>query len=249
MSSIGTGYDYSCTTISPDGRVFQVEYATKAADNSGTVVGIRCTDGVVLGVEKIVLSKMLVDGSNRRTHILDDSAGVAVAGLIADARQMVKRGRSEANSYRDLYQSPIPTHVLADRLGSYVQSHTLYNHLRPFGCSVLLAGHDDNGYHLFSVEPSGYARGFFATALGKGKQTTKTELEKVKFNEITCREALLEVARLIITVHGEDKEKPFELELSWVCKESDNKFQLVPKELRDQIFATAKEQADAAMNA
>ena len=66
MSSIGTGYDQSTTTFSPDGRVFQVEYATKAVDNSGTAIGIRCVDGVVMGVEKQKLSKLMVEGSNRR---------------------------------------------------------------------------------------------------------------------------------------------------------------------------------------
>ena len=60
MASTGAGYDLSPTTFSPDGRIFQVEYATKAVENSGTVVGIRCADGVVLGVEKVMLSKMLL---------------------------------------------------------------------------------------------------------------------------------------------------------------------------------------------
>ena len=66
MASTGAGYDLSPTTFSPDGRIFQVEYATKAVENSGTVVGIRCADGVVLGVEKVMLSKMLLPSSNRR---------------------------------------------------------------------------------------------------------------------------------------------------------------------------------------
>mmetsp|Transcript_40904 Transcript_40904/g.130680 ORF Transcript_40904/g.130680 Transcript_40904/m.130680 type:complete len:82 (-) Transcript_40904:709-954(-) len=76
MSSIGTGYDLSATTFSPDGRVFQTEYATKAVDNSGTAIGVKCKDGVVLGVEKLVISKMLVEGSNRRIHTVDRHAGM-----------------------------------------------------------------------------------------------------------------------------------------------------------------------------
>jgi hypothetical protein len=76
MSSIGTGYDLSVTTFSPDGRVFQIEYATKAVDNSGTVVGIKCKDGVVLGVEKLIPSKMLLEGSNRRIHAVHKHAGM-----------------------------------------------------------------------------------------------------------------------------------------------------------------------------
>ncbi|KAK1319564.1 Proteasome subunit alpha type-3 [Acorus calamus] len=71
MSSIGTGYNLSVTTFSPDGRVFQIEYAAKAVDNSGTVIGIKCKDGIVM----------------------------AVAGLAADGRQIVARAKSEATSY------------------------------------------------------------------------------------------------------------------------------------------------------
>ena len=74
MSSTGAGYDLSPTTFSPDGRIFQVEYATKAVENSGTAIGVRCTDGVVLGVEKLLASKLLVPGSNRRLHTVGGCA-------------------------------------------------------------------------------------------------------------------------------------------------------------------------------
>ena len=99
MSSIGTGYDQSTTTYSPDGRVFQIEYAAKAVDNSGTAVGIRCKDGVVMGVEKPKLSKMLVEGSNRRIFTVDKHSGMCVSGLMADARQVVTYAREEAAAY------------------------------------------------------------------------------------------------------------------------------------------------------
>ena len=71
MSSTGAGYDYGTGSYSPDGRVFQVEYAQKAVDNSGTVIAVRCTDGVVMGVEKLLISKMLVAGTGRRLHTID----------------------------------------------------------------------------------------------------------------------------------------------------------------------------------
>nr|XP_009592267.1 proteasome subunit alpha type-3-like [Nicotiana tomentosiformis]XP_016453646.1 PREDICTED: proteasome subunit alpha type-3-like [Nicotiana tabacum] len=76
MASIGTGYDLSVTTFSPDGRVFQIEYAGKAVDNSGTVVGIKCKDGIILGVEKLIASKMMLPGSNRRIHSVHRHSGM-----------------------------------------------------------------------------------------------------------------------------------------------------------------------------
>ncbi|XP_015747580.1 PREDICTED: proteasome subunit alpha type-3-like [Acropora digitifera] len=76
MSSIGTGYDLSASQFSPDGRVFQVEYAVKAVENSGTIVGIKGRDGVVFGVEKLVLSKLYEYGANKRIIHIDSHIGM-----------------------------------------------------------------------------------------------------------------------------------------------------------------------------
>ncbi|XP_053373524.1 proteasome subunit alpha type-3-like [Mercenaria mercenaria] len=108
MSSIGTGYDLSASQFSPDGRVFQVEYALKAVENSGTAIGIRGKDGIVFGVEKLVTSKLYETGANKRIFNIDRHIGMAVAGLLADARQIVETSREEAASYRSNYGSPIP---------------------------------------------------------------------------------------------------------------------------------------------
>ena len=126
MSSIGTGYDQSTTTFSPDGRVFQVEYATKAVDISSTAVGIRCKDGVVMCVEKPKLSKMLVEGTNRRIMTVDKHSGICISGMIADARQIVNYGRREATGYLDFSGSPIPGSVLASRISMMMHTYTLY---------------------------------------------------------------------------------------------------------------------------
>lgn len=126
QAGIGTGYDLSVTTFSPDGRVFQSEYAQKAVDNSGTAVGIRCKDGVVLGVEKLVLSKMMVAGSNRRIEAVDRHAGVATAGLAPDGRQIANRAAAEASNYKSFHGDAIPGHVLNERLASYKHMFNLY---------------------------------------------------------------------------------------------------------------------------
>merc|ERR1711977_95614 len=115
MSSIGTGYDLSTTTFSPDGRVFQVEYAGKAVDSSGTAVALRCKDGVVFGVEKMVRSEMLVEESNRRIFTVAKHVGMAFAGLQADARQLVNRARAECESYKQQFGMEIPGNVLNER--------------------------------------------------------------------------------------------------------------------------------------
>eukprot|EP00475_Leptophrys_vorax_P038737 TRINITY_DN6890_c0_g1_i4.p1 TRINITY_DN6890_c0_g1~~TRINITY_DN6890_c0_g1_i4.p1 ORF type:complete len:292 (-),score=25.73 TRINITY_DN6890_c0_g1_i4:64-939(-) len=286
MSSIGTGYDLSVTTYSPDGRIFQIEYAAKAVDNSGTVVGLRCKDGVVMGVEKLLVSKMQVQGSNRRIHILDKHAGMAVAGLVADGRQAVNRARNEAVNYKSFFAHPIPLKVLADRMASYAHFFTLYWWTRPLGSSVLLAGYDRDGPQLYAIEPSGVSYRYYGTALGKGKQAAKTEIEKLKLSDMTCREGVYAIepsgvsyryygtalgkgkqaakteieklklsdmtcregvnaiAKIIVGVHDEAKDKSYELEMGWCCEESGKQFQRVPEE----IVKAARDAAEAALD-
>nr|WCZ58667.1 proteasome subunit alpha type-3 [Seculamonas ecuadoriensis] len=237
---MSAGYDLSVTTYSPEGRVFQVEYAGKAIDNSGTVVGLRCKDGVVLGVEKFVISKMIVEGSNRRVFNVDRHVGLAAAGLAPDARQVVARARAEASNYRSHFKDDIPGRVLAERLASFLHVSTWYWALRPFGCAVLLATHDvRKGHALFLVEPSGVMNGYYGCATGKGKQGAKTEIEKLNLSELTCREAVNEIAKIIYRVHDE-KDKDFELELSWLCEENNWVHSLVPEDLRLAAVEAAK---------
>uniref|UniRef100_A0A3B5K9F1 Proteasome subunit alpha type n=1 Tax=Takifugu rubripes TaxID=31033 RepID=A0A3B5K9F1_TAKRU len=217
MSSIGTGYDLSASTFSPDGRVFQVEYAMKAVENSSTAIAIRCKDGVVFGVEKLVLSKLYEQGSNKRIFNIDRHVGMAVAGLLADARSLADVAREEASSFRSSYGYDIPLKHLSERVAMYVHAYTLYSAVRPFGCSFILGSHDkDDGPQLYMVDPSGISYGYWGCAIGKAKQAAKTEIEKLQMKDMTCRELVKEVAKIIYIVHDEVKDKAFELELSWV---------------------------------
>jgi 20S proteasome subunit alpha 7 len=250
MASIGTGYDLSSTTFSPDGRVFQVEYAGKAVENSGTVLGIRCTDGVVLAVEKMVISKMLIPGTVRRSHLVDAHACVTVCGLVSDGRVLVNRARQEAEQYKDFYGHAIPGPVLASRLADFVHLYTLHWHVRPFGCALLLAVTDpENGPQLYLIEPNGVGYRYHACSFGKGRQASKTELEKLPLGNISCEEAVKELAKIIVGVHDEAKDKDYELEMVWVKdvpggKSDAPKAGAVPKELVEAAHEAAKAAAE-----
>ncbi|TCD66934.1 hypothetical protein EIP91_000712 [Steccherinum ochraceum] len=258
MTSIGTGYDLSASTYSPDGRIFQVEYANKAVENSGTAIGLRVKDGVVLAVEKLVHSKLLVPEANRRIQTVERHVGVATTGLLADGRNLANRVRDEASNYRSLYRSPPPIKELVSRLSMYVQVYTLHSSVRPFGCSTILGGIDEKGPGLFVIEPSGVSYGYHGAAVGKGRQLAKTELEKLKLSEISTREAVFEAARMqvivllddpvvnlhlfsIHLVHDDAKEKDFELELSWIGDETNGLHLPVPKDLFEEADRKAKE--------
>ncbi|XP_057315783.1 proteasome subunit alpha type-3-like [Hydractinia symbiolongicarpus] len=241
MSSIGTGYDLSAHQFSPDGRVFQVEYANKAVENSSTAVAIRCKDGVVFGVEKLITSKLYEPGTGKRIFSIDRHIGMAVAGLISDARQLVGIARDEAAYYRSVYGAPIPLKYLADKVSGYVHAYTLYSAYRPFGASVFLSSHDKmSGPELYMIEPSGVFYGYHGCAVGKAKQNAKTEIEKLKLENMTCKEAVKEVSKIVYIVHDEVKDKAFELELSWVGEDSNGLHQMVPKDIAKEAEELAK---------
>ncbi|SCU96108.1 LAMI_0F05226g1_1 [Lachancea mirantina] len=247
MTSIGTGYDLSNSVFSPDGRNFQVEYAVKAVENGATSIGIKFDDGIVLAVEKLVTSKLLVPGKNMKIQTIDRHIGCAYSGLLPDGRHLVNRGREEAASFKKMYAEPIPIPALADRLGQYVQAHTLYNSVRPFGISAIFGGVDENGPHLYLLEPSGTYWGYKGAATGKGRQSAKAELEKLisKRPNLNARESVLEAARIIYLAHEDNREKEFELEMSWCSiSETNGLHKSIPKDLFDEAVAFAKKEND-----
>ncbi|XP_033106387.1 proteasome subunit alpha type-3-like [Anneissia japonica] len=246
MSSIGTGYDLSASQFSPDGRIFQVEYAIKAVENSGTAVGLRCKDGVVFAVEKLVKSKLYESGANQRIFNVDRHIGMAVAGLLSDARQVCEISREEAANYRSTFGSAVPLKKLVESVSGYVHAYTLFGYARPFGSSVMYGSYDKTGPNLYMVDPSGVSYGYFGCAIGKAKQTAKTEIEKLltaekHVKDMTCRDAIKEAAKIIYSVHDEVKDKAFELELSWVGEVSNGIHQMVPAEVAAEAEKCAKE--------
>jgi 20S proteasome subunit alpha 7 len=246
MASSGSGYDLSSSTFSPDGRIFQVEYASKAVENAGTALGLKCSNGVVLCVEKPLLNRMLLPSSSRRIHTIDSHSGVAITGFVSDGRQIVNRAREECSNYEETYGTKIPSKVLGERLASYVHYFTLHGSLRPFGTSALVASYDPETkqHSLQMVEPSGVAYTYYGCAAGKGRQPARTELEKLDVHKpetsIDVREGVKQLARIIHLLHEEGKDKPFELEMSWVCEESNWEHKGVPRDYIKEAVEWAK---------
>lgn len=253
MASSGSGYDLSTSTFSPDGRIFQVEYATKAVENAGTVIGIKASDGVVLGVSKPILHKMVVPvtASYKRIHSVDTHAGIASTGFLPDARVAVTRAIEEASYFEESYAVKIPPKLLADKLGDFMHFYTLHSSLRAFGAACVIAGYDqDIGEHsLHMVEPNGSAFSFYGVAVGKGKQAAKTELEKLNLHKEPCTsaDAVKQIAKILTLLHQENKDnssKPLEMELSWICEASEWKHVGVPKDIIAAARQWAQDQLD-----
>jgi proteasome alpha subunit len=127
------GYDRAITVFSPDGRLYQVEYAREAVKRGTTAVGIKAKDGVVLIVDKRVSSKLLEPSSIEKIFKIDEHIGVASSGLVGDARALVDRARIECQINRVSYNEAIDVETLAKKLCDHMQTYTMFGGARPYG--------------------------------------------------------------------------------------------------------------------
>ncbi len=163
------GYDRAITVFSPDGRLYQVEYAREAVKRGTTAVGIKCAEGVVLIVDKRVSSRLLEPVSIEKIFRIDTHIGVASSGLVGDARSLVDRARVESQVNRVSYDEPIDVEVLAKKLCDHMQVYTQFGGARPYGTALLIAGISDNEARLFETDPSGTLLEYKATGIGTGR--------------------------------------------------------------------------------
>ncbi len=184
------GYDRAITVFSPDGRLFQVEYAREAIRIATTSIGIVCTDGIVLIAHKRLASRLVVSDSHEKIYQVDKHIAAAASGLAADARALVNQARVETQKHRLSYSEDILVETLAKKLGDQIQFFTQYGGFRPYGVSLLLAGIDSTGARLFETDPSGALFEFKATAIGGGKKVVDEFFEKEYFDEVTVAEGL-----------------------------------------------------------
>ncbi len=171
MQPSGRGYDHGITTFSPDGRLFQVEYARESVKRGTTTAGLKFKDGIVLVCDKRIASRLIIPESIEKLFKIDGHIGIATSGLVADARQLVARARVEAQVNRITYSDKIPLDTMTKKICDFKQSFTQYGGSRPFGTALLIGGVDDNGIHLYETDPSGAYQSYHAGAIGSGRNT------------------------------------------------------------------------------
>ena len=171
-------YDRGITVFSPDGRLFQVEYAREAVKKGSTTIGLKYKGGVALIVDKRSMSKLLEPKSTEKIHDVDDYIGCATSGLVADARVLVDEARKQAQIHRVNYGENISVEMLVKKVCDYKQQFTQYGGARPFGTALLVAGTDDLGVHLFETDPSGALVAYKATGIGSGRAAVMDLFEK-----------------------------------------------------------------------
>jgi proteasome alpha subunit len=183
-------YDRASTIFSPDGRLFQVEYAREAVKRGTTTVGLKYTDGVVLIVDKRISSSLVEPDSIEKIFQIDDYIGCATSGLIADARALVERIRLDTQINEITYGEKIPIKTLVKRICDFKQAYTQYGGARPFGTTLLIAGVDATGPQLFATDPSGAFMEYKANSEGEGRSDAMAYFEEKYKENMTLEEAI-----------------------------------------------------------
>ncbi|MCJ2531558.1 MAG: archaeal proteasome endopeptidase complex subunit alpha [Candidatus Thermoplasmatota archaeon] len=175
-------YDRAITVFSPDGRLFQVEYARVAVTRGATTAGVKFKNGVVLMAGKGLSSRLMEVDAIEKIFEIDRHIGCATSGLVADARVLVDYARIAAQVNKVTYKEPISVDLLVKRVSDYKQNYTQYGGVRPFGTALLIGGADDQGIHLYETDPSGAMVSYKAGSIGSGS-TTVREMFEEKFAE------------------------------------------------------------------
>jgi len=190
MFSVPGAYDRAITVFSPDGRLFQVEYASETVKRGATVLGIASPEAVVLAAEERATSKLQDPTFMWKIFQIDEHVGAAVAGLSCDAHILVDQARIYAQSNRLLYDEPIDIEILTRRIGEIKQLYTQHAGVRPFGISILFGGMDRKGSRIFWTDPSGAYLAYKAWAIGAGGDAANEILEAEYRDSITLDESV-----------------------------------------------------------
>ncbi|PNF25218.1 Proteasome subunit alpha type-5 [Cryptotermes secundus] len=201
-------YDRGVNTFSPEGRLFQVEYAIEAIKLGSTAIGICTSEGVVLAVEKRITSPLMEPTTIEKIVEVDKHIGCAVSGLMADSRTMIDRARIECQNHWFVYNERMSVESVAQAVSNLAIQFGDSDDdggamSRPFGVAILFAGCDEKGPQLFHMDPSGTFVQVDAKAIGSGSEGAQQSLQEAYHKSMTLKEALIAVLTILKQVMEE----------------------------------------------
>ncbi|MEM0243484.1 MAG: archaeal proteasome endopeptidase complex subunit alpha [Candidatus Aenigmatarchaeota archaeon] len=207
------GYDRTIAVFSPDGRLFQVEYAKEAGKRGPTALSFKYDKGIILAASKFV-DELQVPSSVEKIFKIDDHIGMISTGLLSDARYLSKIARIRAQSYTITYDEKIDVSELARYIGDEMQQFTMFGGLRPFGTWLIIGGIDLTGKKIFEIEPSGTIFEWNAVAIGRQSEAAMKILRQ-KWKEEMSREDAINLAKDIL----KKLEKDATIEIAFIEKD------------------------------
>lgn len=232
------GYDQTPTMYSPDGRIYQVEYALETVKRGTLALGIKSKDGVVLAVEEKP-RKLQIEETAQKIFRVDDHIGVAAAGYIPDARNQVDDARFFSQSNRMIYDEPVEVESVAKHVADQCLTFTQYAGVRPYGVALIIAGVDKEGSGLYLTDPSGAYSSYDAVAIGSGTEQVTEFLEKHYSLDMSLEDASsLAVASIYLI--SDEKEGIKHIKMSYV-KNDTRRFERISEQDLNKYAATAKE--------
>ena len=183
-------YDRAITVFSPDGRLFQVEYAREAIKKGSTALGIRFKNGVVLISDKKVRSRLVEQNSMEKIQLIDDYVATVTSGLVADARILIDLARVSVQQEKITYGSLVNIENLVKKVADQMQQYTQYGGVRPYGVAMIFAGSDSIGPRLFDCDPAGTINEYKAVVIGEFRNQVLESLEKEYKEDLSEKDAI-----------------------------------------------------------
>ncbi|MCY0883104.1 archaeal proteasome endopeptidase complex subunit alpha [Acidianus infernus] len=215
------GYDRAITIFSPDGSLYQVDYAFEAVKKGWTTLGIKTKSAVVVLGEKKKASQLLDLDSIEKVFLLDDHVGCSFAGLASDGRVLIDYARNSALQHRLIYDEPITVDYLTKLISDVKQMYTQHGGVRPFGVALIIGGVDNGVTKLFMTEPSGQFMPYQAVAIGQGGYTATEYLEKNYKEDLNVEDTiLLALNALKSTLKPGEKLGPSNVEIGYAAADT-----------------------------
>lgn len=230
-------YDRGVNTFSPDGRLFQVEYAMEAIKLGSTAIGICTKEGVILAVEKRLTSSLVEADSVEKIMEIDHHLGAAMSGLVADARTLIDKARMEAQNHLFTYNEPMRVQSISQSISDVAIGFGKGDDMpsRPFGVALLIAGVDDKGPQLYNADPTGTFSKWDARAIGSGAEGASNALNE-EYNADMSLDDALALALKILKQVMEEKVEVGNVEVATVTK--DDGYKLVDADRLGGIINT-----------
>ncbi|KAJ6233019.1 proteasome subunit alpha type-1 [Anaeramoeba flamelloides] len=238
-----TQYDSDISIYSPEGRLYQIEYAMQAVAQGSTALGLKSKTHAV--VVTLMRSSDELSSHQRKIFKVDGHMGIAISGLTADARVLLKFMRNETLHHKFVYGSDLPTGEVVSSLAMKSQRNTQRWGRRPYGVGLLVIGYDGDKTHLYQTSPSGNCFSYYAQAIGSRSQSARTYLEKnfKEFPELGLEELVLHGVKALKESSGKETLTKLNVGIAVVGKEQ--KFEILkPNKVQnylDQILQTEGE--------